>query len=494
MRFVGRGELTAEQAALLEEAREASVTATANYSHYRVGAALQVRRADGTRVVVRGNNFETLTFNSVCAEKHALMKAFAEHSVVVDGEVVRPVIEAVAVHCATGGSPQQPCGDCRQTLFEVNPDMPVIAGAGETGGDEPYDSRVSITVLRELLPFSFELKRAGVSRGQDAPVRMDEPSGVGDFVVHFPRPGDLGGDVEARVALLREVQFLLLVGSPSRARAVAEQARETLGVEGGCYCDLTVAGRDETTREMAAWTLPLWEGGPRVAVLSHGIGESGVEIVLSEFPALLHLVNGVAPTIRGVIRAGTRGTLSQVPLGCIALSTSVFNDVLDRLTPSASVVDAVRQGARALGMTVCEEEVIEDAQGRDASLSPQQLLMEGPSLASRFFWRGQGRPVYRPAPDLTLADAEQRQRLDLLQRLVRRGVRWIEMEDYTVLDMAQTCGYPAATLGAVIAHRRGLDGAFQVDYSKAMYKASEMIPTRVALEAFAVIARGAASP
>jgi uridine phosphorylase/cytidine deaminase len=490
MRILPREQLSPSDRALLEAAEEASSRSNAELSHYCVGAALQVVRPDGGETTVVGNNYETLTFKSVCAEKHAIVRTFGDLSRVgADGVMQRPKVTAVAVFCRTGGTPQQPCGDCRQTLYEVNPDMRVLAAAGPNA-EGMHDPRVSVTSLRELLPHGFELRLSGDAWQGAESGRLVEPSELAAHVVHIPKPSDLKQDAAERAALLHGIGFFLLVGSPKRARGVAEEIASG-GGEVGCYCDLTEAGRDETVREFAVWVARPPGMQHRVAVVSHGIGESGVEIVLSELPALIALETGAPPTLKAVIRAGTRGTLERVPLGCVAVSTRTLNDTFDVATAHPDVLDALRRAAADLGMERVTEEAL-TARDPDAAWEgdPLNLVVEGAGMATRFFWRGQGRPLYRPhAAEETLRH-ERRNRLELLERFVQQGVRWIEMEDFAVLEIAAACGYPAATLGAVIAHRRKADGAFQVDYDKAMYLRSELVPTRLALAAFRLLEQG----
>ena len=221
---------------------------------------------------------------------------------------------------------------------------------------------------------------------------------------------------------------------------------------------------------------------------SHGIGKAGVEILLSELPALIALIQGgEAPDLRGVLRCGTRGTLSQAPPGAIALSTRCADESLAAIEPSAAWLDRIRAAAAARGMTRVADAEIDD---RGAAGWPEAstLLVEGPGVSTSFFWHGQGRPIYRQNESRysdELRALERRQRAARLARWVAAGVRWIEMEDYTVMRVAEMCGIPAVTLGAILARRRRADGAFQLDYSKAALASSELIPAQLALAAIA---------
>lgn len=310
-----------------------------------------------------------------------------------------------------------------------------------------------------------------------------EPEGPQAQVVHLPLPGDLQFDQAERTDLLRGVSYLLLVGSPARARKVAQQA-EKQGATVGCYVDLTRERRNESEREFALYVVRL-PCGAVVGVVSHGVGLSGVEIVLSEVPALLAVVEGNPVQIRGVIRGGTRGGLVPVPLGTVALSTAAADVSLGWVEPDPRWLDHVRQVAQARGMAVVGgAERGERLQQQLWPQPPPHLLVEGPGVSTTFFWTGQGRPLYRPQLTEETAQRGREERLAHLVRLADAGVCWLEMEDFTVLRLCHLLGYPAVTLGAVIANRRRVDGTFQVDYNHEAYRLSELLPTELAMAAF----------
>jgi len=282
------------------------------------------------------------------------------------------------------------------------------------------------------------------------------------------------------------VRHLILVGSPRRARRIARLAHEGYGAKhdaaGSCYCDLTVPGYDETGREYAVYGIEM-AGGVKVAVASHGIGKAGVEIVLSELPALIALIQGEPPRLRGAVRCGTRGTLSRVPPGAIALSTRCVDENLASIEPAPEWLELLRGAGGERAMTVVADGEI-DARG-ESWPEPATVLAEGPGVSTSFFWHGQGRALYRAGEAAVAEDVralERGERAVELARWTAAGIRWIEMEDYTVLRIAEMCGIPAASLGAVLGQRRRADGTFQPAYDKQAL-ASELIPAQLALEA-----------
>ncbi len=485
MRIIQRDQLTGWRRELLEAAKQAAVTANCEYSHYPVGAALKIETPAGEELVVPGNNYELATYRSVCAERHALHRAYADHTVVGDDGPIRPRVTAVAVYCAVGAAPQQPCGDCRQALHEVNPDIEVISASGPGRTEGAHDPRVTLTSVRALLPHGFETAslEGELSLGE-ASVR--DPEGVEPYVVHLPKPGELKTAASSRPELLAGVSHLILVGSPRRARRIARLAHERYGARSGaeasCYCDLSVPGFDESGREYAVYGIEL-PGGGTVAAASHGIGKAGVEVLLSELPALISLIQGgERPDLKGVIRCGTRGTLSRTPPGAIALSSRCHDESLAPIEPSSEWLERIRAAGRERAMVrVADADIDRRGDWPEAST----VLAEGPGLSTSFFWHGQGRPLFisrdghRPEAVRAL---ERRQRAAVLGRWAAAGVRWIEMEDFTVLRIAEMVGIPAVTLGAVLARRLAGDGSYQTDYDKRAL-ASELIPAELALEA-----------
>ena len=106
-----REELPAELADLLKQADEAARNAYCPYSHFQVGAALQL--VDGK--VFKGSNQENAAFPSgLCAERTALYYAVANHP----NTAIRR-LAVVAVNPANPlTEPIVPCGNCRQSLLE----------------------------------------------------------------------------------------------------------------------------------------------------------------------------------------------------------------------------------------------------------------------------------------------------------------------------------------------------------------------------------------
>jgi cytidine deaminase len=110
------GRLTAARTntrALVAAARRARRNAHADYSHFKVGAALET--ADGT--IITGCNIENATYGlTVCAERVAMWKALSEG---------HRTFRRIAVVADTA-DPTPPCGPCRQILWEFGGDLDVI--------------------------------------------------------------------------------------------------------------------------------------------------------------------------------------------------------------------------------------------------------------------------------------------------------------------------------------------------------------------------------
>ena len=123
--------------ALVERARRAREHAVADYSHFKVGAALET--ADGT--IVTGCNVENATYGlTVCAERVAMFKALSEG---------HRAFTRVAVVADTS-DPTPPCGACRQILWEFGGDLEVVlANITEIKGTHR---------LKDLLPLPFDVR------------------------------------------------------------------------------------------------------------------------------------------------------------------------------------------------------------------------------------------------------------------------------------------------------------------------------------------------
>lgn len=119
---------------LLERAKAMHERAYVPYSNFHVGAALLCSNG----MVYTGCNIENAAYGpTICAERSALCAA------VSDGN---RDFEAIAVIADTDDY-CYPCGVCRQSLFEFNPELIVICGR--------RDGEYKVTTLHELLPYAF---------------------------------------------------------------------------------------------------------------------------------------------------------------------------------------------------------------------------------------------------------------------------------------------------------------------------------------------------
>ena len=138
-------ELNNQDAELLRMAHEATAKAHAQYSGFRVGAA--VRLANGQ--IVTGCNIENAAYPSgLCAERVTLFSAHAQYPGVA--------IESIAVTAHSEhnliNEPVAPCGACRQVMVEVEQlskrPLRVIC-QGQVGPVMVFDG------IESLMPFIF---------------------------------------------------------------------------------------------------------------------------------------------------------------------------------------------------------------------------------------------------------------------------------------------------------------------------------------------------
>ena len=120
---------------LVAAARAAREHAVADFSGFKVGAALET--SDGR--IITGCNVENASYGlTICAERVAIFKALSEGH--------RSFTQIVVV--ADTGSPTPPCGACRQIIWEFCGDIPVTLANLET---------VTHTLqMKDLLPLPFD--------------------------------------------------------------------------------------------------------------------------------------------------------------------------------------------------------------------------------------------------------------------------------------------------------------------------------------------------
>jgi cytidine deaminase len=146
--FSDIGELSPENRMLMGKAEEASLSAYAPYSKFRVGAAVLL----GNGEIILGNNQENVSYpEGLCAERVALFAAMAQYP--------QEQIKAVAVY----GNPMDcelnhfvtPCGACRQVLAECEQrsgnNISVLCG-GDAAGEI-----FAVESVQDLLPFNFKM-------------------------------------------------------------------------------------------------------------------------------------------------------------------------------------------------------------------------------------------------------------------------------------------------------------------------------------------------
>ncbi|MDE6283912.1 MAG: cytidine deaminase [Muribaculaceae bacterium] len=138
-------ELSPEDAALVETARDATNRSYAPYSNFSVGAAILLDNG----VTVPGSNQENVAFPSgTCAERSACFYAHARYPEAKFRKI------AIAARTADGeftAVPTAPCGSCRQALLEYE----MLAGAPVEILLAGRDSVYRLPSVTSTLPFAF---------------------------------------------------------------------------------------------------------------------------------------------------------------------------------------------------------------------------------------------------------------------------------------------------------------------------------------------------
>jgi cytidine deaminase len=120
---------------LVAAARAAREHAVADFSHFKVGAALETDAGD----IITGCNVENASYGlTICAERVAIFKALSEGQ----RTFRRLVVVADTV------DPTPPCGACRQIIWEFCGDVEVTLANLQT---------VTRTLqMKDLLPLPFD--------------------------------------------------------------------------------------------------------------------------------------------------------------------------------------------------------------------------------------------------------------------------------------------------------------------------------------------------
>lgn len=120
---------------LIEAATNARERASADYSNFRVGAAVETKSGK----IFTGCNIESAVYGAtVCAERVAIWKAVSE------GETEFTALAVVADTAEL----TPPCGICRQIIWEFCGDVPVTFAN--------LDNRSETLQMKDLLPRAFD--------------------------------------------------------------------------------------------------------------------------------------------------------------------------------------------------------------------------------------------------------------------------------------------------------------------------------------------------
>lgn len=143
--YTNINEANAEINGLIDKAIEATSTAYAPYSLFKVGAAVRLN----TGQLISGSNQENIAYPSgLCAERVAMFSAAAQHP--------EAIIEAIAVTASHDFENSEevfsPCGACRQVMAEFEQrsgkEIEIVINSP--------DGKIRVFKgVKQLLPFSF---------------------------------------------------------------------------------------------------------------------------------------------------------------------------------------------------------------------------------------------------------------------------------------------------------------------------------------------------
>jgi cytidine deaminase len=276
---------------LFEHSVRARESAYAPNSGFKVGAALLTR--DGS--VYSGSNKE-LTINADHAEQTAIHKAL------LDGQKPEDLV-AIAIFGARGevtdanfDTRTAACGNCRQALFDLNPDIMLV---GSMGRDQ-----MQITKLADELPGAYHRKRELPSPPPATP--HEDPLIAGALKArsrsYVPRSG-----LPVGAAVLTDKG--IFTGAQTEISSYASQAaRMALGaaLEAGSthFLKLAIVGGAEAGKLQRPLDLPfdtfeaLYELAPDAKVVLPDGNGNLKEHPAEEFPRFLKTSAQISPTAK----------------------------------------------------------------------------------------------------------------------------------------------------------------------------------------------------
>ena len=140
-------ELSETDHLLVQKAQEATLRSYAPYSHFQVGASVQLENGS----FITGSNQENAAYPSgLCAERTTLFYANSLHP--------DQAVKTLAIASRTGSgelckTPVTPCGACRQVMVETEKRFGKPMRILLCGTEEVY----IIESAQNLLPLSFDL-------------------------------------------------------------------------------------------------------------------------------------------------------------------------------------------------------------------------------------------------------------------------------------------------------------------------------------------------
>ena len=130
--------MTFDYKQLMDLAKKASKNSYSPFSRFAVGASVLAKSGK----IYTGCNVENSSFGmTICAERCAIFKAISE------GE---RVIQAVAIY-SPNADDCNPCGACRQVMYEFQEDGNMIEIITENMGE------LVVRKLSEYLPYGFKI-------------------------------------------------------------------------------------------------------------------------------------------------------------------------------------------------------------------------------------------------------------------------------------------------------------------------------------------------
>ncbi|ENN75323.1 hypothetical protein YQE_08100, partial [Dendroctonus ponderosae] len=238
----------------------------------------------------------------------------------------------------------------------------------------------------------------------------------------------LGSESHDLVEMFGDVKFVCMGGTPNRMKNFAHFIMEEIGYK-------LPTGTDLMDISQYSYRYSMYKVGPVIAV-SHGMGVPSIGILLHEMIKLMYHAKAQDPVF---IRIGTCGGLGLEP-GTVVISDQAV-DGLGNYSYSVPILGEVVKRPAKL-----DKKIVRELKALSSVDDPYETVV-GTTMCAEDFYEGQGRI------DGAFCDYTEVDKQNYLEKLVKQGVKNIEMEATPFAALTHHAGIKAAIVCVTLLNR-----------------------------------------